>query len=455
VFELLLWVMMAVSVAAMIYAYDGSRDVFHPLMFIAPMFAFLYGWMPLRLYRSGELAGFFESDQLLFVQCLNLAGVICFIGGCLAAGRQVRRSKTPAPPLPARPATRLIVGGAALGVVGLGAWILSIVNVGGLQDAFARPYGGGWDNSGYVRDGSLLLLAAILMLLAAIARSRAGLSHIALLALFTIPWLMQSLLTSRRGPTFVIFMVLAMGRFINRNRRPSIIAAAFAGLGAGYLILLLVVNRAQIYLGSDFHLTTDVSSIVEAPNTGNEYIYGAGAALAAQAQGKHFWGRRYLAQILVRPIPTAIWPSKYEDFGVPELLNNAGTAEGFGDALGWVGAVGAAPGIVADLWIELWWLALPAMSLLGWIYGRVWRKAVQRGGAWATQYVVLSAFSIYMVMQTMEAVIFRCLLLSAPTWLVWKWALRSAAGWSAAPLSCPRLSLSSVRKQAAGRAAAR
>jgi hypothetical protein len=135
--------------------------------------------------------------------------------------------------------------------------------------------------------------------------------------------------------------------------------------------------------------------------------------------------RRYLAQFLVRPVPSAIWPTKYEDFGVPELLRNAGTGEGFGDVLGWKGAVGSAPGIIADLWVELWWLSVPAMALLGWCYGFVWKKAVTRGGPWSSQYVILSALSIYLVMQTMEAVIFRTILLSVPCWLTWKWALRA------------------------------
>jgi hypothetical protein len=170
---------------------------------------------------------------------------------------------------------------------------------------------------------------------------------------------------------------------------------------------------------------TDVSDVVDKADTGNEYIYGGGSMLSAIHRDHYFWMRRYLAQIMVRPIPSAVWPTKYEDFGVPELLHNAGTGEGIGDALGWVGAIGSAPGIVADLWVEIWWFAIAAMALLGWSYGIIWKRAVQRGGPWASQYVIISALSIYLVMQTMEAVIFRVLLLSVPTWLSWRWAMRA------------------------------
>ena len=92
---------------------------------------------------------------------------------------------------------------------------------------------------------------------------------------------------------------------------------------------------------------------------------------------------------------------------MPELLHNAGTGEGFGDTLGWVGADGSAPGIIADFFVEVWWFAVPLMALIGWAYGSVWRRAVMRGGAWTSQYVILAALSIYLVMQTGEAVISR------------------------------------------------
>ncbi len=77
------------------------------------------------------------------------------------------------------------------------------------------------------------------------------------------------------------------------------------------------------------------------------------------------------------------------------------------------------------------------MALLGWVYGFTWRKAVTRGGPWSSQYVILSALSIYLVMQTMEAVIFRTLLLSIPCWMTWQWALRAP---SAVPRPTPSLS---------------
>ena len=68
-------------------------------------------------------------------------------------------------------------------------------------------------------------------------------------------------------------------------------------------------------------------------------------------------------------------------------------------------------------------VARNTLALYGWIYGKCWRNAISRGRHWIAQYAVLSALSIYLVMQTMEAVIFRLALLSIPIWAAWAWAL--------------------------------
>jgi hypothetical protein len=232
--------------------------------------------------------------------------------------------------------------------------------------------------------------------------------------------------------------VVAMGWFVNRKKRPPLLAVAIGGLCLGWLVLFLVTNRSSIYIGSSFDMKTNVDNVVDTADNSNEYIYGSGSVLSAKARNHYYWMRRYLAQVTVRPIPSAIWPTKYEDFGVPELLVNAGTGEGFGSTLGWVGAPGSAPGIIADLWVEVWWFAVPIMGLLGWAYGKVWKNAVLRGGPWASEYVMISALSIYLVMQTGEAVIFRTIMLSVPCWLSWRWALGEKRATSRRPWIFPR-----------------
>ena len=423
-FEVLLLITAVIAIGAAVIAYDGSRDAFHPLIFISPMLVFLYAWMPWKLLQNNALDIFFDNDQLRFVQTLYILGVFAFVVACLVVGVRFKNNHPDTAPLSKLTQQRLLVGAAVLGSIGLACWCTTIINVGGFTAAFSTSYSGGHDDSGYVRDGAMLLLVAVLLCMTSLSAGGPRLTGIILTLVFALPWAASALLMGRRGPTFNLVIVLLMGWYMSRRNRPPLLLVAGTGLLLGWFVLFLVTNRQQIYIGSSFDMKTDVSNEVEKPDTGNEYIYGSGTVLSAERRDHYFWMRRYLAQILVRPIPSSMWPTKYADFGVPELLYNAGTGEGFGDTLGWVGAVGSAPGIIADFWLEVWWFAPMLMGLVGWGYGLVWKRAVTRGGPWASQYVILSALSIYLVMQTGEAVIFRTLELSIPCWLVWKWALK-------------------------------
>ncbi len=424
-FDLMLLLTAAIAIVGIAVAFDGSRDAFHPMIYIGGMLLFLYAWMPFKLSQANGLERFFDLGQLYYVQTLYILGVLAFVIACLSVGVKLRGPRAGAARLSQQTCNRLLIGGGITGMIGLTCWSITIINVGGFVQAFSSSYSGGDDASGYVRDGSLLLLVGILLAITALSAGAARWKCLTLMLLFGLPWLSSALLMGRRGPTCALTVVLLMGWYVNRTKRPPLLAVAAGGLLLGWFVLFLVTNRHSIYLGSSFEMKTDVSNMVDKPDTGNEYIYGTGTVLSSRKRDHYFWMRRYLAQVMVRPIPTAIWTTKYEDFGVPELLYNAGTGEGFGDALGWVGAVGSAPGLIADLWVEVWWFAVPFMACIGWLYGFVWKRAVQRGGPWSSQYVVLSALSIYLVMQTMEAVIFRTLMLSIPCWLTWKWALRA------------------------------
>jgi hypothetical protein len=427
-YEYLLVATGVIVAVGILIAFDATRDVFHPLIFIGPMLAFLYCWMPWQLYHSGGMDRFLNYHQLVHVQTLFVLGVLAFVLGCLSPGVKVGSLKANRDNLAETSelmARRLLIGGALVGLVGWTCWVITIHNVGGFVEAYSSSYSGGWDSSGYIRDGSLLLLTGILLSIAALSAGASKFWCWFVIATFSVPWLSQALLMARRGPTFGYALIVLMGWYFNRGKRPPILLLAVVGAGLGYLVLFLVTNRGAIYLGSDLDVNTDVADVVEKPDTGNEYIYGSGAVLAAEQSGHYYWLRRYLAEVIIRPIPSSIWPTKYEDFGVPEVLVNAGTDPGIADVLGWEGAPGSAPGITADVFLEVWWFAVPAMALLGYGYGWVWRRAATRGGAWTSQYIILSSLSMYLVMQTMEAVIFRALLLSVPCWVTWRWSQKA------------------------------
>jgi hypothetical protein len=417
-FAALIWAVIVVVGLAIWYAYSGSRDVFHPLLFIGPMLVFIYAWMPYKLDSIGGLAGFFQRDQLEYIQQINIVGVVCFVLGCLSAGSRHPRRHLPEP-LVSPPA--LVLCGTVLGCIATVAWVATVIHGTGGD---LNGYRGGWDDSGYIRDASMLAFPAFLLILAATLRQGFRIFYLLLMALFMTPPIIEAAFSARRGPTFMIAVTLGMGWYMHRRKRPALVAMVGGGLVLGTLMLFLVSNRQNIYLGSDRELSTDITTIVEKPDAGNEYIYGAGTILSVEERSAYYWGRRYLAQILIRPIPSSVWPTKYEDFGLPELLHNAGTGEGFAETVGWEGAEGSAPGLVADLWAEFHWLNMAALFIIGAVYTRAWHKAELNGGPWTAQYVILVSLSVYLVMQTMEAVMFRLLILSAPLHLSWRVARR-------------------------------
>lgn len=408
----------------MLHGYYKYRDPFHPLVLMLPMCAFMYVVMPYWLSRDGALFSYISEDQAIWVQSVVLAGLTCLVAG-LHAGS----TKTIKPLWPNRFAyvdvKQLSKGAYITGTIGLLAWLYAINNVGGVTEVFGRAKGMGWSEYGFIRDAAYLMIVALLLLFSPDGfQPTSSLWRMAVIV-FSVPYLLQGLLGAQRGPTFLILTTIGMSHYLARGKRPSLPLVLGAGAVLGFLMLLLVVNRGNIYIGSENEMTTDVSEILAA-NEANEYIFGAGCMVAADQTGKFFWGKRYLAQIIVRPIPRQIWPTKYEDFGVPELLQNAGVA---GDSLlsvmGWQEIPGAAAAMIADLWIEFSWLVFPVLFIIGYHFALAWRKAVVRSGPYASQYMIFVLLSVYFVSQSGEAVIYRLLILSLPVWHVWRKACQS------------------------------
>jgi hypothetical protein len=435
-FDFYLWGVLVICILGFLVAFGTTRDCFHPLVILLPMIVTNYWYTPWTLVKNGSLDAFLDIEQRDFVQTIYFFGVVALLLGCFVGSGLKRVSLGRTHRLTAALSSpTLRSAGYLVGALALAGWSVTIVGVGGIGQAFGRSYGGGWSDYGYLRDAQLALFPAMMMLMPTMMTKKSDLGLKIAVVLFALPSLIQGLLGARRGPTFMLFATLGMAWYLYRNRRPALFHMVVSATCLGYLILFLVANRDSIYIGSSFTgLNYDVVGELtgtlghtESGSSGNEYVYGAGSILNAEASNHFFWGRRYLAEILVRPVPRQLWPNKYADFGVPELETNAGTGgKIFHETLGWNGAVGSAPGIVADLWIEVRFGAIPAMAMIGWLYGRSWRKAIDKGGFWILQYIVAVVLSLYLVMQTMEAVIFRFLILSVPIWLTWFLMRRSS-----------------------------
>jgi hypothetical protein len=346
------------------------------------------------------------------------------IGVWRGAGARIDSSLAKATVLGTEQKRYLGIAAMAVGLVGVAGYAYCILSVGGLGAAFGESYGGGWSNSGYMRETFLLTLPALLWLMITYQPGGPIWYTWGRILLVASPLLTQGFLGARRGPTFMGLAGLTVGWYLMRQRRPRLLVALLGGAFVGTLLLFLVSNRGEIHLGSELHLEASPLDYVKAGG-GNEYLYGGALILHSQEQGGTFWGRRYLQFFFVRPIPRAWWPAKYDV--ASELLGGV-TIEGGTAGLatnelkwtvGWAGAPGATPGIVADLWLEFWWFGFVGLFGIGWTYGRVWRMATIRGGPWLPCFGVVTALSIYLVMQCLEAMGFRALFMLGSSTIIW------------------------------------
>jgi hypothetical protein len=418
--------------AAAALAWVTTRDTLHPMIYLAAMALFLHAFLPLHLdlTQPDELRGYLRQDELDYAQTIVLLGVLSLAGG-VWWGAHATLSHAPAPPLALTGGARarLVRAARALATAGLIAWIYMIVHSGGLYSVYGRAYGFFWAETGYLGEAFQFGLPGALLLLLARSGSRLRRSDLVWIGIGLLPLLGHGLLGARRGPTFIALVGVGVMWYLTRASRPRLGPTLLGGLAVGLLLLLLLANRERIYLGAEPDFTGAGQAPIFEVAPGNEFVFGAGAALNAEAQGSFAWGRRYLVVFFVRPIPRFLWPDKYADaahfLNIPSIdhVDKDPRRTDFTGTLGWTGAIGSAPGGILDLWIEFRWAYLFAVFAVGWALGRAYRKALSQGGFWMALYALVTALSIYFVMQSLGAFAVRVLLLGAVMWLGWRYAM--------------------------------
>lgn len=416
-----------VVVLTIVGALVRHRDTFHPALFIGPMLAFHYCYSPLVLQDSGGFVGYLWSHHVERAQWVHLAGVgVLCLGLLWGSRRRPLHSLHAGDPPEQIDRVKLLRGSLVLGIAGLASFAYGINYVGGFTQAYGRAYGGGSAESGWIRDTVLLCLPALLLLTIANRGKRLQWKQVALALLLASPFLIHGLLGARRGPTFMGLAGPAMLFYMARGKRPSLPTLFLGGAVLGTLLLALVANRQFVYLGTNLELDQVSTKYVRA-GSGHDFIYGAGLVVVSDELQSFSWGTTYLVTLFVRPIPRAIWPTKYIDaaefFDRPGLEENLGVdIRSFNSVLGWTAALGAAPGIVGDMWREFSWAMLLPLWGIGWFYGRTWYKAVTQRAGWVPTYCFAASLSLYLVMQTLEAMLYRFLFGLVPMLLALRYA---------------------------------
>jgi hypothetical protein len=433
-FEAYTALILALVVTGLLYGAYGRKDTFHPLVYLLPMVGYLYVVVPSLLYQSNILPSNFTGDELSYVQGLNLSCVTALVAGILSGDRGLQRdpSRVSKFVFSLTPHRRRVLRRIAtvVGGIGLFLFVYGIINVGGFVAAFDSPKGGGWAPTGYLRDLKLLVIPAIVLDYLSLRGRTWSWTDVGRVALFSLPLLTRGLLATSRGWLFMGVITLVGGWFLAQNRRPSLSVTLTGGTLVGVFMLVLVTYRGEIYIGSSF-LQGDRPAVTEMIDEalgrtaqggiGNEFVYGTHVVLLAEEEDDHYWGARYLAYTVIRPIPSVIWPSKYEDMGVSGIRMNAGTlGEERSAPIYERFPFGMYPGLAGDLFVEFAWGAVLAAFVLGWIYGTAWRRHLVDGGLWTIVYHALFAMSVFAMMQTIAAAFLaRILIVSVPAAVLW------------------------------------
>lgn len=401
------------------WCWSRSRDVFHPWIIFIPQFIFLYGFFPLPTVMAApeRFYAYAGEDALYWYQFLTIVLPLCLLLGIAqGAGQYFSGQRRAVLPQIANKEIiyRIAIG---LGIAGVASWLYGIYNVGGFFAAYGAGYGGGWDDSGYVRELPYIGMLAVLMVF--LLRVGKGMRAIdwALILFSASPVLLHGLLGARRGPTFMAAILVAGGYVFFMRKRVSLSIVLPAGIMLGMFILFLVANRDDIHLGSELTELKSPLSFLEQFES-SEYLIGGAVVQYADKVGS-FYGAREATHLLGRMTPKFIWPNVYADLGqmfgfVFDLTLNSGIDPSAIETItGWQPTVGSAMGMVGDFWIEFNIFSLAVAYAIGYFYGRVWRASFTNLTA-KLMHLILSAFSIYLVMQDLDAWLYRVFLLGIP-----------------------------------------
>ena len=400
------------------------------MLLLGPLF--LYGTVVDPWLVRDSLWQFFrDTTDLRVVFLLNFLCVTAMTLGVLHRDSRSRRSvyTLGAVRFDTRTRVHLVRIAVVLAATAGAAYAYGIANAGGLVAAFLRRKGGGTSGYGYVNEAMNLGLAAAAMV--ALSRARRGwtLPTAALLVCGLLPNLIQGTLGGRRGPLAFALLGLLVASLIAARRRPKVVVVGAALSFVAFAITLVWSQRHSVYLGSEqtevnwseFEATLTQAEV----DSGNNFIYASGFVISSQKANEFTWACELAVNLLIRPIPRQLWPTKYEDVGATWITNEYPglghlQASAWLDAVGWLPPAGSSGISISDLFGEFSWGTVLVMYLVGQDSPTCNGGGRASGGVWILLHFEALIVSIHLATQSFSAFYYRFLILAVPTVIVYR-----------------------------------
>jgi hypothetical protein len=421
---------------ASFYAFKKTRDPLHPVLVLTPFLSYIYVYRPLLLHNNTSLYNFINQSDFEYVCTVNLVSLAAFlIGGVVASSQCKYKSHLDALSAVDSDDVRRssYVTGIFLGTIAFSVFWHTIWYNGGPFAVFSqkKPFLISPIGVGYYNELPLLTFPALIFLAVAWQGKTLTLGRILALLLVASPQLAMGTFGGRRGPAFIIFCTLlfVLATIRRKKLRPWHILVSATILGA--LLITLTTVRGDLFrLGTQGEALYRLNETLTSGHAseGDEVVYSASQIINARRFNHYFWGTRYITLFVLRPIPSAIFPNKYEIFGMTWMVTSPGslgyTASEWKQMQGFAVAHGSAGGFISDLYLEFWWFGLLGCFLIGYFFDYLRRQSLLHGGVWTMIFLISLALSIYLPTQNVEAWGYRQLLLSAMLFIFWRYRLK-------------------------------
>ena len=424
--EFYLWATALTILIALVATFQRTRDALAPMVTFAPMLLYVYVYHPFVIRSSPEFSQFFpHEDQIEHVFLIDFLSIAAFcLGACF-----YRRSQRGAPSsrilemdLSPQMRSRFVSLSLVLATMASTAfWYLISISGGVMQFwRFKKPFFS--SASGYIGEMPMLTYPALMLLAAAWHGQRLNLSRWLCVLFVASPQIAWGILGKRRGTIFLIAAALAAVWFLVRNKKPDwkLLLGGVSVLG---LILLTVsVYRSQwgqVNINPEVRNTLGNVLAGEHLDQGDEFVSAAAVILASDRFNLHYWGVRFFATLFVRPIPSFLWESKWEDLGLRWMKTSPGmcglTTLQWTEAIGFSPVGGSAGGFVGDLYLEWSWGGIFACYFLGLGFSWLWKQWIVKRGVWTMIYIEAMILSIHLPSQSLGSWAYRFMLIAIPT----------------------------------------